>query len=287
MGVKGGMDKVHEAPDDLQAEYWLMFSECVLSDITIETENDTTPAHRCVLATMSPVFKAMFSNDMQEQTSSVVKLPDISTDALRVLLQLIYCGSAGVDHESLRKHCLEVFRACHKYSLSQSRKQACIAAVISSINLSNCRDIMETAYTYDAIELSEACKSFIVENLQALPKFMGTIICTLNLVTLNSSIYSKTAEVHPMKVWSAGTIDNIKADIKNVLQCCERARLHIRVYLKAGSWIDFDDNAKISDILESLSDSDTRITVEVFHRHSREYYGMLKLGPEFVDECDQ
>jgi speckle-type POZ protein len=278
-------EDLQDGDDDLSVEYWGMLSTSQHTDITIKTENDSTSAHRCVLATMSPVFRAMFNNDMLEQNTAVINLPDMSTQALRVFLLLLYCGHTGVDLASLQNQCLlEVFAACHKYDISYGRKQACVSVLLDSITLENCWETMESAYTYNSVELSEACKAFIVNNVQDIPN-MVPIICTLELVTLNSSMHSRTAQVYPMKVWSAGTVDNIKADIRNVLHCCTKSRLHLRAYLKAGSWIDFEDDAKISDILESLSDGDTRITLEVFHRQCREYYGLLKLGSQLIQEC--
>jgi speckle-type POZ protein len=69
-----------------------MLTEGIHADITFEAQDGTVKAHRCLLSTISPVFAAMFSNDMVEQISSVIKLPDISSEALRTFLNFVYSG---------------------------------------------------------------------------------------------------------------------------------------------------------------------------------------------------
>ncbi|KAG0573560.1 hypothetical protein KC19_VG188400 [Ceratodon purpureus] len=70
-----------------------MLLQGIHADVTIETgEFDKTPAHRAVLASRSPVFKAMFEHELQEKTCAHIRVADVPTPAMRALLLYLYTG---------------------------------------------------------------------------------------------------------------------------------------------------------------------------------------------------
>ncbi|GIY55347.1 TD and POZ domain-containing protein 5 [Caerostris darwini] len=60
----------HDTSSDLKDDLKTLYSESVLSDMKILTSTETFLAHTQILAARSPVFRAMFSTDMKERTTS-------------------------------------------------------------------------------------------------------------------------------------------------------------------------------------------------------------------------
>ena len=67
---------------------------CDCSVIVCESNKDDEIffVHRAILMSSSPVFQAMFENDMQEKKNSEVKIEDIPSDAVKLMLDYIYGG---------------------------------------------------------------------------------------------------------------------------------------------------------------------------------------------------
>ncbi|KAL2652883.1 hypothetical protein R1flu_021011 [Riccia fluitans] len=166
-GGGGGKRKERGGFELFKEEYFRSTVEQMLedglhSDITFESENDRTPAHRCILASVSPVYRAMFHNKMLEQTTSVVKVEDMSTGAFRCFLRLLYTG--GLSREDIEKYGLEVLAACHKYEVPQLAR-VCSPMLGDMLTVENSLGILEHASLYD-MSLLERCKEFIGSNLK-------------------------------------------------------------------------------------------------------------------------
>jgi hypothetical protein len=62
-------------------------SEPIFPDIALKVDNMVFNIHKCVMATSSPYFKALFLN---EHTSPIITLHDVDSSAFAKLIQLIY-----------------------------------------------------------------------------------------------------------------------------------------------------------------------------------------------------
>ena len=70
-----------------------LLEEELHADLSFEAKGGAMKVHRCILAIRSPMFEAMFWNEMQEESHElVIKVPDITIDALRVFLHFLYRG---------------------------------------------------------------------------------------------------------------------------------------------------------------------------------------------------
>jgi hypothetical protein len=152
-----------------------MLTEGIHADITFEAQDGTVKAHRCLLATISPVFAAMFSNDMVEQISSVIKLPDISSEALRTFLNFVYSGSDGSSGARLDEHWFEVLGACHKYCVtSDTLKAICAKSMEKTLNFKNCWLSLEKVSILDPARVQAGpfriCLDYIIKNFDEVVK---------------------------------------------------------------------------------------------------------------------
>eukprot|EP01083_Nonionella_stella_P293202 997075_1 len=66
--------------------------DCTVVVIEQNKEDVIFPVHRAILMSSSPVFQAMFENDMQEKKNSEVRIEDIPSDAVKLMLDYIYGG---------------------------------------------------------------------------------------------------------------------------------------------------------------------------------------------------
>jgi hypothetical protein len=104
-----------------------MLEEGLHADITISAKGGSVKVHRCVLASVSPVFKAMFHHPMREQLTSTVELPDMSIQGLHLFLVLIYLLPDYIGATPLPEfgdstwieHFDELIEACCKYQVKR------------------------------------------------------------------------------------------------------------------------------------------------------------------------
>lgn len=74
-----------------------LLMEPVGSDFIIESEDGVEfPVHRSVLSLHSEVFKAMLKEDMAESKTGHVKLVDVATEDLKIMLEFIYTNTLKV-----------------------------------------------------------------------------------------------------------------------------------------------------------------------------------------------
>ncbi|XP_070506021.1 modifier of mdg4-like isoform X35 [Chironomus tepperi] len=71
-----------------------------LVDVTLAAEGQLVKAHRLVLSVCSPYFRKMFTQ-MPANQHAFVFLKDVSSSALKDLIQFMYCGEVNVRQEAL------------------------------------------------------------------------------------------------------------------------------------------------------------------------------------------
>ncbi|KAJ7519724.1 hypothetical protein O6H91_20G053200 [Diphasiastrum complanatum] len=162
-------DQLHLMQQNLKnllATYKTLLQEGLHADVLIQTQNDVTPAHRCVLASASRVLREQFNTKENLEINVLnLKLDEIvTTKALKAFLCLIYSGRFDVEGMTWEP-LLEVLAACHKYELPFSMKQTCVSFLQEMITSESCLRILEYADTYD-IELMKRCKRFVGKNFK-------------------------------------------------------------------------------------------------------------------------
>ncbi|KAF3638349.1 hypothetical protein CQW23_03427 [Capsicum baccatum] len=146
------------------------FSDVVLVASHDESGNSTphpvpVPANRAVLASRSPVFRAMLENEMEESLSGTIKISDVSYDALRAFVTYLYTADA----------CLDELMACDLLVLAEKYqvkhlKTYCEKFLISKLNWENSLPNYAFAHQHNAKKLIDAALSLIMENMDKLSK---------------------------------------------------------------------------------------------------------------------
>jgi hypothetical protein len=128
-----------------------MLQEGVHADVTLRAgDGGTAKAHRCILATRSPVFEEKFRSNMKYRKTSVVELPNMTVEVVKLFLLVIYCGFDEIEDEAiLDEHWKEVFGACRKYEVPFLHN--CARFMQRTLVVSNCWDYLRQAITWDPL----------------------------------------------------------------------------------------------------------------------------------------
>uniref|UniRef100_A0A5B7AIU1 BTB domain-containing protein n=1 Tax=Davidia involucrata TaxID=16924 RepID=A0A5B7AIU1_DAVIN len=123
------------------------------------------PAHKAVLASRSPVFRAMLENEMEESLSGTIKISDVSHDALRSFVNYLYTAEACPDEQMA----CDLLVLAEKYQVKHL-KTYCEKFMVSKLNWENSLLSYAFAHQHNAKNLLDASLSFIMDNMDKLSK---------------------------------------------------------------------------------------------------------------------
>ncbi|XWS09599.1 hypothetical protein CRYUN_Cryun39dG0003500 [Craigia yunnanensis] len=135
-----------------------MLTEGIHTDIIINASDGSIGAHRAVLAARSPVFRSMFSHNLQEKELSTINISDMSIEACLAFLGYIY---GNIKHEEFLTHRLALLRAADKYDISDL-KEACDKSLLEDIDAKNVLERLQNAALYQLPKLKSSCMQYLV-----------------------------------------------------------------------------------------------------------------------------
>ncbi|KAK9993755.1 hypothetical protein SO802_023458 [Lithocarpus litseifolius] len=123
------------------------------------------PAHKAVLISRSPVFKAMLENEMEESRSGTIKIGDVSYDALRAFVNYMYTAEACLDEQMA----YDLLVLAEKYQVKHL-KAYCEKFLVSKLNWENSILSYAIAHQHNAKLMLDAALSVITDNMDKLTK---------------------------------------------------------------------------------------------------------------------
>eukprot|EP01018_Ginkgo_biloba_P019064 Gb_20271 [translate_table: standard] len=142
------------------AEAW--FDE--YTDVVLQVgDGSKIKAHRAVLISKSPVFKAMLENEMQESRSRTIKITDFSYEVLRSFVHYLYTAEACPDEQMV----YDLLVLAEKYQVKHL-KTVCEKFITSKVNSDNAIMSFAFAHQHNAKHLREAALSLIIEHMHTL-----------------------------------------------------------------------------------------------------------------------
>ncbi|XP_065203420.1 speckle-type POZ protein B-like [Planococcus citri] len=133
-----------------------LFADKNFSDVTIQVKDREYHVYKGILAARSPVFDAMFRNDMRENATNVVKISDIGQDVFEEILRYIYCGKV----KNFKKLVYEILPAANKYDLKELM-DLCEETLAKQLSKDNAIKILILAHIHDAVWLKTEALEFI------------------------------------------------------------------------------------------------------------------------------
>ncbi|XP_044474832.1 BTB/POZ domain-containing protein At4g08455-like [Mangifera indica] len=123
------------------------------------------PAHKAVLVSRSPVFKAMLENEMEESRSGTIKISDVTYDALRAFVSYLYTAEACLDEQMA----CDLLELAEKYQVKHL-KAYCEKFLLSKLNWDNSVMSYAFAHQHNAKQLLDASLSLITDNMDKFTK---------------------------------------------------------------------------------------------------------------------
>lgn len=133
------------------------FADGIFTDTTLLTDDGkTVKAHRFILA-RSPVFLAMFQNEMMEKKSGEVHVKDITHEALKAMVSFMYSGKIS-DIDEIAG---DLMVAADYYDMPDL-KAMCIKSLETSITYKNFAQSLYIAERFELNSLKENVKRFVL-----------------------------------------------------------------------------------------------------------------------------
>ncbi|XP_035294235.1 speckle-type POZ protein-like isoform X1, partial [Cricetulus griseus] len=138
--------------DDL-GQLWenSLFTDCILV-----VAGQDFGAHKAILAARSPVFRAMFENDMEESRKNRVEILDLEPQVFKAMMEFIYTGKAPDLHSMANA----VLAAADKYGLERL-KVLCEDALCRDLSVENAAHTLFLADLHGAGQLKTKALDFI------------------------------------------------------------------------------------------------------------------------------
>ena len=132
-----------------------------LCDVVLCVEKLELPAHKVILAAVSPYFKAMFTGKLAESAQKRVSLRGIEPISLQLLVDFAYTGSVNIDEENVQ---------CVLYTATLLQinqvKDACCRFLEKQLEVDNCLGIRALSDSLACKHLFQVAHKFAVENFE-------------------------------------------------------------------------------------------------------------------------
>ena len=140
--------------DDL-GELW---EKSLFTDCCLLVGGHEFRAHRAILAARSPVFRAMFEHEMQENLKKQIKIHDLDPQVFKEMMDFIYTGKAP--HLQSHSMATGVLAAADKYGL-EDLKDMCEKTLCRNLSVENAADTLIMADLHSTQHLKMLALEFI------------------------------------------------------------------------------------------------------------------------------
>ncbi|KRZ66180.1 Kelch-like protein 3 [Trichinella papuae] len=141
------------------------------------------PAHRIILASACPYFKAMFQSNMSEVGQGKIRIHGVEPDALKSLVNFMYTSEIAITAENVQY----ILIASDLLEMSEVTNSCC-EFLKSQLNPSNCIGIQEFAEHHSCISLSIFARVYCEQHFDEVIKYEEYLSLSLeNMLQIISS----------------------------------------------------------------------------------------------------
>jgi len=152
----------------INRDYFKMFNNSFLSDVTFIVEGKPLYGHKAILASRSEYFSSLYSSGMKDALEKEIVIANYTYDAFREFLRFIYTDECQVGPQLAA----ELMSAAEFYRLI--RLKALMELSLSkAIDIENACPILEIAHCYGASQLKQVAFEFILGNYEKVSKTNG------------------------------------------------------------------------------------------------------------------
>ncbi|KTG34168.1 hypothetical protein cypCar_00007047 [Cyprinus carpio] len=206
----------------------------LLCDIVLHVANKEIKAHKVVLASCSPYFHAMFTNEMSESRQTHVTLHDIDPQALEQLVQYAYTAEIVVGEGNVQFTFISPTVSCLNLeqtllpaaSLLQLNgvRDACCKFLLSQLDPSNCLGIRGFADTHSCSDLLKSAHKYVLQHFVEVSKTEEFMLLPLKQVldlisSDNLNVPSEEEVYRAVLSWVKHDIDGRRQHVPRLMKC--------------------------------------------------------------------
>jgi len=158
--LHGQTDNIDTDTQALKSHMRSLFSQREFTDVKVLCGSQVFDCHKAILASRSPVFRAMLTTDMVEARTNKVEIKDRQPGVVYAMLEYIYCGQT----EDLKSFAGELLHAADYYQIS-SLKDSSELELINTLGIDNCVGRLVLGEDCQAARLKQIALQFLVHNL--------------------------------------------------------------------------------------------------------------------------
>ena len=170
--VLPGGDALDVPQSDMGAHFGPLLDSGDGSDVSFLVGGETFRAHRAVLATRSPVFKAQLLGSMADAAMPSITLHDVAPATFAIMLGFIYTDALPGDDEledSPTEMLQDLIAMADLYALERL-KILCAKRLWDSLAVDNVAATLASAEMFNCAELKNKCFAFLAEEENNLKK---------------------------------------------------------------------------------------------------------------------
>ncbi|KAL3812708.1 hypothetical protein ACJIZ3_013976 [Penstemon smallii] len=147
---------------DLGQSYVHLLESKEGSDVSFKVEGETFYAHKLILSTRSPVFKAQFFGLLKEENSRFIRIEEMHAPVFQALLHFIYCDVIpGLDSKCLNTVMTQhLLAAADRYGIGKLIS-LCEARLCENIAIDTVASSLALAEQHGCTQLKSMCLEFI------------------------------------------------------------------------------------------------------------------------------
>ncbi|CAO2628114.1 Speckle-type POZ protein [Lemmus lemmus] len=150
-------------------------------------------AHKAILAARSPVFRAMFKNDMEESRKNRIEIHDLEPQVFKTMVGFIYTGKAPDLHSMADA----VLAAADKYGLERL-KVMCERALCQDLSVENAAHTLFIADLHSAVQLKTQALNFITAHASEVSETSSWKTVVDSYPHLLAEVYVSLASAHAL-----------------------------------------------------------------------------------------
>lgn len=166
--IENHASKAFEKMDELRRNNQLCD---VLIKVNYNGQEEDFPAHRIVLASCSPFFRAMFSNNFRECQAKEITIKDLHPLVMQRLIEFAYSSRITVGEKCV----LHVLLAATRYQMEDVSK-ACSDFLVKHLDASNVIGISNFAEQIGCMELYKEGREYINKHFSEVSFFSFSFV---------------------------------------------------------------------------------------------------------------
>ena len=181
------------------------------SDNSIEIE---IRAHKCILSARSEYFRNMFSKShafFESKTSTINVDPWFNATTIRRMLEFLYCNSVDKLGDASSDEILNLLHLSDQWQLRDLKRLCEYELIKSHMDVENVAKMYCSSSEYNAKRLSEACISFIMDNIKEVTGNTSFQEEMNNYPSLCIPILKAAADLVPMPVYKKQRTEGVGA----------------------------------------------------------------------------